>query len=110
MNLLLLRSAPAEAGCDSLGNKPDPIQTLLGANAVGSAGVKLVNTEKDEVVVDIEAKLAGGEPNILLVAHTITGQRCVRRVSLKPHAFRDERVAISADRPIRAAHHRVEHV
>lgn len=37
--------------------------------------MKLVHTQKDEVVVDVEAKLAGGEPNILLVAHTITGQR-----------------------------------
>ena len=27
------------------------------------------------MVIDVEAKLAGGDPNILLVAHTITGQR-----------------------------------
>lgn len=71
---------------DLLENPPIPLKYMglskltletltLGGAPPTCGGVKVVNTEKEEVVVDVEAKLAGGEPNILLVAHTITGQR-----------------------------------
>jgi len=45
----------------------------LGGLPAKIGGVKCWHTTADEVVVDVEAKLAGGDPNIVLTAHTLAG-------------------------------------
>ena len=45
----------------------------LGGLPAKLGGVKCWRTDSDEVVVDVEVKLAGGDPNIVLTAHTLAG-------------------------------------
>jgi Ca2+-dependent lipid-binding protein len=45
----------------------------LGGLPAKLGGVKNWRTDADEVVVDVEFKLAGGDPNIVLTAHTLAG-------------------------------------
>ena len=45
----------------------------LGGLPATLGGVKHVRTGVDAVVVDVEFKLAGGDPNIVLTAHTLAG-------------------------------------
>ncbi len=45
----------------------------LGGLPAKLGGVKNWRTHADEVIVDVEFKLAGGDPNIVLTAHTLAG-------------------------------------
>lgn len=53
----------------------------LGGLPASLGGVKAWRSEADEVVVDVELRLAGDEPNLVLSAHTLAGDVAQLRLS-----------------------------